>query len=461
MKAIMLCAGMGTRLQPFTDSTHKALFPIKGRPMIEHTLEYLHSKNITDITIVVGYYAEQFEYLTQKYGVELRVSTKYQTHNNYSSMQLVLDKLNDAVVLEGDCYFVDDFIERIDTSKNQFFGQKIRHGEEWGFICDENDRLKDLVAKTTEGWGEIGVSYWTGDMTADLEKELAKAQPNEYWEESVVRLMDKHAVYGNKVDGVIAFEFDKSTDVLFSGLLTKEEMVEYIKNDNLKMDTIGMTNKSYYNEDIFIKLVNQDMNDILDRDRERKFRQMFYEEGITPKLYVESNGYTITERIHGFHPSESKWVQPIVDALAPIHNRPHHETADSVMEEIEKYLSKCSDKSVAHPEFNELIKELDKYPASICHGDLLTGNMIIDKNEKVWFIDFEYPFVLPKYWDIVTVYLELDPDNIPLDEAHLGFAIAIDYWQYVWSRMDNVQEIEFGTPRLERALKNFEKYKNL
>ena len=38
MKAMVLAAGQGTRLRPITDSLPKALVPVAGRPMVQHTL---------------------------------------------------------------------------------------------------------------------------------------------------------------------------------------------------------------------------------------------------------------------------------------------------------------------------------------------------------------------------------------------------------------------------------------
>ncbi len=55
MKAIIIGAGRGKRLQHFTDDIPKTMVPIVGRPMIEHVLSALEAGGLTaDKTVVVG-----------------------------------------------------------------------------------------------------------------------------------------------------------------------------------------------------------------------------------------------------------------------------------------------------------------------------------------------------------------------------------------------------------------------
>ena len=71
MKAIILAAGLGTRLRPMTENTPKALVKVKEKPLVEYQIEFLKERGIDDIIIVVGYLKEQFDYLKEKYGVRL------------------------------------------------------------------------------------------------------------------------------------------------------------------------------------------------------------------------------------------------------------------------------------------------------------------------------------------------------------------------------------------------------
>jgi UDP-N-acetylglucosamine diphosphorylase / glucose-1-phosphate thymidylyltransferase / UDP-N-acetylgalactosamine diphosphorylase / glucosamine-1-phosphate N-acetyltransferase / galactosamine-1-phosphate N-acetyltransferase len=60
MQAVILAAGKGLRLRPFTEHHPKPLIPIADKALIEYTLETLPDQ-ITEIIIVVGYLAEQIK----------------------------------------------------------------------------------------------------------------------------------------------------------------------------------------------------------------------------------------------------------------------------------------------------------------------------------------------------------------------------------------------------------------
>ena len=51
MKAIILCAGLGTRMRPLTDAIPKCLLPVGGRPLIHHTLEALAVAGVDEVAI--------------------------------------------------------------------------------------------------------------------------------------------------------------------------------------------------------------------------------------------------------------------------------------------------------------------------------------------------------------------------------------------------------------------------
>jgi N-acetyl-alpha-D-muramate 1-phosphate uridylyltransferase len=59
MKAMILAAGLGSRLKPFTEKHPKALFPINGKTLLQRNIEYLQSFGVTDIIVNVHHFADQ------------------------------------------------------------------------------------------------------------------------------------------------------------------------------------------------------------------------------------------------------------------------------------------------------------------------------------------------------------------------------------------------------------------
>lgn len=60
MQAVILAAGKGLRLRPFTEKHPKPLIDINGKPLLEHSLTSLPD-NISEVIIVIGYLGEQIE----------------------------------------------------------------------------------------------------------------------------------------------------------------------------------------------------------------------------------------------------------------------------------------------------------------------------------------------------------------------------------------------------------------
>ncbi len=79
MKAMILAAGLGTRLRPLTDARPKALVEVAGRPMLYWVIRLLARHGFTDIIINAHHFADQIEAFAAAYGgpgVSLTVSVE-------------------------------------------------------------------------------------------------------------------------------------------------------------------------------------------------------------------------------------------------------------------------------------------------------------------------------------------------------------------------------------------------
>ena len=59
MKAMILAAGLGTRLKPWTDHHPKALAVVNGKSLLQRNIEYLQQYGITDVVVNVHHFADQ------------------------------------------------------------------------------------------------------------------------------------------------------------------------------------------------------------------------------------------------------------------------------------------------------------------------------------------------------------------------------------------------------------------
>jgi glucose-1-phosphate thymidylyltransferase len=77
MRAVILAAGEGLRLRPFTLTRPKVMMPVAGRPILEYVVEALRENGVTDVTMVVGYQRERIQSYFEngrRFGVEIAYS---------------------------------------------------------------------------------------------------------------------------------------------------------------------------------------------------------------------------------------------------------------------------------------------------------------------------------------------------------------------------------------------------
>ena len=60
MNVVVLAAGTGSRLRPYTNSKPKALVELAGKPLLEHQLDVFSRLSISDVSLVTGYLSDHF-----------------------------------------------------------------------------------------------------------------------------------------------------------------------------------------------------------------------------------------------------------------------------------------------------------------------------------------------------------------------------------------------------------------
>lgn len=112
MKAIILCAGQGRRLLPFTEEEPKCLLSVDGdRSVLELQLRALARCGITQGTIMVGFGADRVEHFLATHPIPgLNVRTRYNpffatTNNLVTCWAASAEMVGDFVLLNGDTLF--------------------------------------------------------------------------------------------------------------------------------------------------------------------------------------------------------------------------------------------------------------------------------------------------------------------------------------------------------------------
>ena len=74
MKAIILAGGLGTRLQPYTNSLPKPMLPLGEKPILEHLIEWIKKNGVKEIILCVSYLRKKIESYFgdgEKFGVKI------------------------------------------------------------------------------------------------------------------------------------------------------------------------------------------------------------------------------------------------------------------------------------------------------------------------------------------------------------------------------------------------------
>ncbi len=111
MRAMILAAGLGTRLRPLTETTPKPLLPVAGRPLVAYALDLVARAGIREVVLNVHYLAEQIR-------AALGTGDAFGVKISYSVEQQLLDTGGGIAAarqfLEGDSFAVvnaDVYIE--------------------------------------------------------------------------------------------------------------------------------------------------------------------------------------------------------------------------------------------------------------------------------------------------------------------------------------------------------------
>jgi len=190
VNAIILAAGMGTRLRPLTDEVPKALVKVGSESFFERQLRLLLAAGVRDVTVVTGYRADAFLPWSGASGVELIHNERYADWNNLYSMHLAKGRLGDTIVLDGDVWIGEGVLPTTSPPTSRWYvGYKDDASREWSVRCGADDRVERIDVAGGPGWILTGISYWTRNdgarLSGVLEAMMSQGDaPSLFWDDA-------------------------------------------------------------------------------------------------------------------------------------------------------------------------------------------------------------------------------------------------------------------------------------
>ena len=191
-----MAAGTASRFVPLSAEIPKGLLEVKGEILIERQIRQLQEAGINDITIVVGYKAEMFQYLTDKFGVSLVFNEDFNRYNNTSSVIRVLDKLGDTYICSSDNYFPENVF--LENPQESYYSALYVKGDtkEYCLQTDDKDNITSVSIGGADSWYMIGHVYFSKPFSDSFKTILAKeyekpATRQGYWEDVYIKYLNQ------------------------------------------------------------------------------------------------------------------------------------------------------------------------------------------------------------------------------------------------------------------------------
>lgn len=511
--AVITAAGFGSRFVPLTFETPKGLLEVFGERMIERQIKQLHAAGITDITIIVGYLKEKFEYLIDKYQVKLLYNPEYSTKNNLATIYHAreLFRGRNMYLLVSDNWIRNNMYHKYECGA--WYSSVYMEGNtsEWCLSSNKKGRITSVEIGGHDSWVMYGPAFLSRDFSDKLVPLIEKAynQPGTeqwYWEQIVVDHIKELELYMNCQPKEQVYEFENLEELrLFDPkyqnhsdnaamqLIAKVFDVREESIHNIRCLKSGMTNQSFLFEldgnHYICRIPGSGTEFLINRKEEAAAYDAVTPLGITEHiLYFDGKtGYKIAKYYDGARNADARNPEDMascMEMLRKLHSSgvtvPHK---FNIRERIDFYERICKgheellfeDYKTVRSWMNELMDKLESLdrPCCLSHIDSVADNFLFLPDGTLKLIDWEYagmcdPLIDIAMCSIYSYYDEEELDNLlavylqhtPSDEERFvtyAYAALGGFLWALWAVFKSMEGREFGeyTIVMYRYAKNY------
>ena len=174
MKAMIFAAGMGTRLKPLTDTIPKALVPLSGKPLLQHTIEKLKASGFNEIIINVHHFADMiidFVLANDRFGIRIEFSDEREK------------LLDTGGAIKKASWFFDDnqpfLIHNVDILSNIDLRELVEHHQGSSstatLVCSVRETSRYLLFDESNR-----LQGWINEKTGEVKSPIPNFNPSEY-----------------------------------------------------------------------------------------------------------------------------------------------------------------------------------------------------------------------------------------------------------------------------------------
>lgn len=212
--AIIMAAGLSSRLAPISYEQPKGLLKVCGEVLIERQIRQLKEAGIDDIVVVVGYMKEKFYYLEDLYGVTIVFNPEYAQRNNNSTLYAARDRLDNTYICSSDNYFTENPFETYVYSA--YYSCVYFEGKTDEYVPKTKGEELLIVGVDYDGgddWGTLGHAYFDREFSRKFVKFLEQdySQPEtagKYWEDVYLDHVSELPMVARHYPGGVVWEFD-------------------------------------------------------------------------------------------------------------------------------------------------------------------------------------------------------------------------------------------------------------